>query len=172
MPIMTEPTRTPLLTRPARRRVALLPAALLLAAALPVGNAQAGPAGWNGAALSSATYVILAPQIQGNPNAVSAQQRQGVLEAMQRDSAGAIKRRYPNAVIATDPATPGAVQVRPVLVTPSVLAPWNKLTAQLEFRLPAGNNVIVKQDFGVLTLWQKQAEAANYMYDVLAQRLP
>lgn len=150
----------------------LLPAALLLAVGLQAGSAQSVPVNWNGTSLSSATYVILAPQIQGNPGAVNAQQRQGVLEAMKRDSAGAIKRRYPNAVIATDPATPGAVQVRPVLVTPSVLAPWNKLTAQLEFRMPAGNNVILKQDFGVLTLWQKQAEAANYMYDVLAQRLP
>lgn len=161
-------TITPTITSP---RI-LLPAALLLAAGLQMGGAQSVPVNWNGSSLSSATYVILDPQIQGNPNAVSAQQRRGVLEAMKRDSAGAIKRRYPNAVIATDPATPGAVQVRPVLVTPSVLAPWNKLTAQLEFRLPAGNNVIVKQDFGVLTLWQKQAEAANYMYDVLAQRLP
>lgn len=161
-------TITPTITSP---RI-LLPAALLVAAGLQMGGAQSVPVNWNGSSLSSATYVILDPQIQGNPNAVSAQQRQGVLEAMKRDSAGAIKRRYPNAVIATDPATPGAVQVRPVLVTPSVLAPWNKLTAQLEFRLPAGNNVIVKQDFGVLTLWQKQAEAANYMYDVLAQRLP
>ena len=161
-------TITPTITSP---RI-LLPAALLVAAGLQMGGAQSVPVNWNGSSLSSATYVILDPQIQGNPNAVSAQQRQGVLEAMKRDSAGAIKRRYPNAVIATDPATPGAVQVRPVLVTPSVLAPWNKLTAQLEFRLPAGNNVILKQDFGVLTLWQKQAEAANYMYDVLAQRLP
>lgn len=161
-------TITPTITSP---RI-LLPAALLVAAGLQMGGAQSVPVNWNGSSLSSATYVILDPQIQGNPNAVSAQQRQGVLEAMKRDSAGAIKRRYPNAVIATDPSTPGAVQVRPVLVTPSVLAPWNKLTAQLEFRLPAGNNVILKQDFGVLTLWQKQAEAANYMYDVLAQRLP
>lgn len=161
-------TITPTITSP---RI-LLPAALLLAAGLQVGGAQSVPVNWNGSSLSSATYVILDPQIQGNPNAVSAQQRQGVLEAMKRDSAGAIKRRYPNAVIATDSATPGAVQVRPVLVTPSVLAPWNKLTAQLEFRMPAGNNVILKQDFGVLTLWQKQSEAANYMYDVLAQRLP
>lgn len=160
-------TITPTITSP---RI-LLPAALLLAAGLQVGGAQSVPVNW-GSSLSSATYVILDPQIQGNPNAVSAQQRQGVLEAMKRDSAGAIKRRYPKAVIATDPATPGAVQVRPVLVTPSVLAPWNKLTAQLEFRMPAGNNMILKQDFGVLTLWQKQSEAANYMYDVLAQRLP
>ncbi|WP_230289848.1 hypothetical protein [Deinococcus sp. 14RED07] len=160
-------TITPTITSP---RI-LLPAALLLAAGLQVGGAQSVPVNW-GSSLSSATYVILDPQIQGNPNAVSVQQRQGVLEAMKRDSAGAIKRRYPNAVIATDSATPGAVQVRPVLVTPSVLAPWNKLTAQLEFRMPAGNNVILKQDFGVLTLWQKQSEAANYMYDVLAQRLP
>ncbi|GGR55290.1 hypothetical protein GCM10008959_16120 [Deinococcus seoulensis] len=154
------------------RTLALLPATLLLTASLQGASAQAVPANWNSAALASSTFVILDPQIQGNPNVVSAQQRQGVLEAMKRDSAGAIKRRYPNAVIAADPATPGAVQVRPVLVTPSVLAPWNKLTAQLEFRMPAGNNVILKQDFGVLTLWQKQAEAANYMYDVLAQRLP
>ncbi|WP_291432354.1 hypothetical protein [Deinococcus sp.] len=151
---------------------ALLPASLMLAGAFQGVGAQAAPASWSRAALSSATFVILDPQIQGNPSAVSAQQRQGVLEAMKRDSAGAIKRRYPNAVIATGPTAPGAVQVKPVLVTPSVLAPWNTLTAQLEFRMPAGNNVILKQDFGVLTLWQKQAEAANYMYDVLAQRLP
>lgn len=154
------------------RTLTLLPAALLLTAGLQGASAQTTPANWTSATLASATFVILDPQIQGNPNAVSAQQRQGVLEAMKRDSAGAIKRRYPNAVIATDPAAPGAVQVKPVLVTPSVLAPWTKLTAQLEFRMPAGNNVILKQDFGVLTLWQKQAEAANYMYDVLAQRLP
>ncbi|GAA0517241.1 hypothetical protein [Deinococcus depolymerans] len=145
---------------------------LSISAALTVAAAQPAPASWSGQTLARATFVIQAPQIQGNANVVNADQRRGILEAMKRDSAGALKRRYPGATISSDPAAAGAIRVTPVLVAPAALLPWNKLSAQWQFVMPEGGNVVLKQDFGVLTLWQKQAEAANYMYDVLAQRLP
>lgn len=140
--------------------------------------AQAGaptqPAGtiWSASTLSSAKYVILDPRIEGNPNIVSGEQRAGILAAMRRDSAGAIKRRYPNATIVTDVQAPGVVRVTPVLVTPRALMPWAKLTARLQFDLGAGQRVTLDDQFGLLTLWQQQADAANYLYNELVKKLP
>ncbi|WP_227978436.1 hypothetical protein [Deinococcus terrestris] len=147
--------------------LALIPLALFCAPA----GAQAATS-WNARTLSTARYAILAPQIQGNPNLLSAEQRAGILAAMGRDSAGAIKRRYPGATIVADPNTPGVIKVSPVLVAPGALVPWAKLTARLDFDLPAGRRVTVQDQFGLLTLWQHQHDAANFLYDQLVQRLP
>ncbi|WP_081909036.1 hypothetical protein [Deinococcus sp. YIM 77859] len=127
---------------------------------------------WSAAVLARATYVILPPRIEGNVNLVTGEQRTAILEAMRRDSARAIKRRYPQATIATDPQTPDAVKVTPVLTAPQALVPWAKLTAHLYFDLGDGQRVAVNDQFGLLTLWQQQADAANYVYDRLAQKLP
>ncbi|GMA15021.1 hypothetical protein E5F05_11975 [Deinococcus metallilatus] len=145
-----------------------LPALAQAAAAppAPLGNA------WSAAALAGAKYVILDPRIEGNPNIVNDEQRAGILTAMKRDSAGAIKRHYPNATIVTDAQTPGVVKVTPVLVTPNALLPWAKLTARLDFDLGSGQRVILNDQFGLLTLWQYQAEAANYLYGELVKKLP
>ncbi|MBB5233150.1 hypothetical protein [Deinococcus budaensis] len=150
---------------------------LLAGAALP-GLAQAGApaaqknAAWNAQTLANAKYVILPARIEGNANLVSAEQRAGILGAMQRDSGGAIKRRYPGATILTDPQTPGAIRVTPILVAPGALLPWAKLTARLHFDLAGGQRVSVQDQFGLITLWQHQAEAANYLYNELAKKLP
>jgi hypothetical protein len=135
--------------------------------------AQGWPAGWTGERLSTATYVILDPQMQGHPDLLGSAQRQGILDAMRRDSARALKRRYPGATIAAAGATvPDGIRVTPVLITPGALLPWLKLTAQLEFALPGGQRVVLGEQFGLLVLWQKQADAANYLYDRLARKLP
>lgn len=156
-------------------KTALLPL-LLLSGALAQTEAQTPQptlsANWNSARLSSATYVILDPQMLGNPNLVSDSDRGSVLDAMRRDSAGALKRRYPGATISRDLNDAQAIRVTPILVTPGSLLPWLKLTARLDFALPEGNRVTVVQDFGMWTVWQHQAEAANYVYDQLALRLP
>ncbi|WP_019588243.1 hypothetical protein [Deinococcus apachensis] len=138
-------------------------------AAAPTRPSQAT---WTASRLATAKYAILDPRIEGNPNIVNGEQRAGILAAMRRDSAGAIKRRYPNATIVTDLQTPGVVRVTPVLVTPNALVPWAKLTARLQFDLGAGQIVTLDDQFGLLTLWQQQGQAANYTYDRLVQRMP
>lgn len=153
-----------------------LTAPLLLSVAALAFPAQAGAPSaastWSAAVLANAKYVILAPRIEGNPNLVTGEQRAAILDAMKRDSAGAIKRRYPNATIVTDPQTPDAVKVTPVLTAPKALVPWAKLTAHLYFDLGEGQRVAVNDQFGLLTLWQHQGDAANYVYDRLAGKLP
>ncbi|MEW6422235.1 MAG: hypothetical protein AB1511_11005 [Deinococcota bacterium] len=141
--------------------------------ALLAGMAQSAPLGtsWSAPALAVAKYVILEPRIEGNPNLVTGEQRAGILAAMKRDSAGAIQRHYPKATIVNDPQTPGAIKVTPVLVAPAVLLPWAKLTASLHFDL-GGQRVTLNNEFGLLTLWQQQAEAANYVYNELVKKLP
>ncbi|WP_188969148.1 hypothetical protein [Deinococcus aerolatus] len=152
----------------------LLASAALLTTLLVSAQAQNPaplPADWTSARLSTATYVILDPQMTG-PNLLGGSDQGSVLAAMRRDSAGALKRRYPGATISLDAASPQAIRVTPVLQTPSALLPWLKLTARLDFTLPGGERVSVAQDFGLLSVWQHQAEAANFVYDQLAQRLP
>lgn len=150
--------------------VTVLTTGLVAQAAAPVKPTL--PAAWTKERLSTATYVILEPQMQGNPNLLNPTQREGILRAMKNDSGAAIKRRYPQAVIAAAGGAATAIQVRPVLVTPGALVPWAKLTARLEFTLPEGQNVVLVDQFGLLVLWQHQHDAANYLYDQLAQRLP
>lgn len=149
---------------------------LLLSVAALFLPAQAGapsPAStWNAAVLASAKYVILPPRIEGNVNLVTEEQRAAILDAMRRDAAAAIKRRYPKATFVTDPQTPDAIKVTPVLTAPKALVPWAKLTAHLYFDLGDGGRVAVNDQFGLLTLWQQQADAANYVYDRLAGKLP
>lgn len=156
-----------------------IPAASLLAALLGASlsaRAATTPASpsptWTATTLATARYVILDPRIEGNPNLLNSEQRVGILAAMRRDSAGAIKRRYPRATIVADAGTPGVIRVTPVLVTPNALVPWAKLTARLQFDLGGGQLVTLDDQFGLLTLWQQQGQAANYTYDRLVQRMP
>lgn len=153
----------------------LVAPAALLAATLLTAQAQtpatALPAAWTGARLSTATYVILDPQMVG-PNLLGGSDQASVLDAMRRDSGNALKRRYPGAKISTDATTAGAIRVTPVLNTPSALLPWLKLTARLDLTLPEGEKVSVGQEFTLWDVYQHRAEAANFVYDQLAQRLP
>ncbi|CAM3673493.1 hypothetical protein [Deinococcus frigens] len=156
----------------------LAPAALLttlLLAAQAQTSAQTAatalPAPWTTARLATATYVILDPQMTG-PSLIGGSDQSSVLAAMRRDSGGALKRRYPGATISADAANPQAIRVTPVLKTPSALLPWLKLTARLDFALPEGERISVGQDFTLWDVYQHRAEAANFVYDQLAQRLP
>ena len=142
-----------------------------LLAPLLLGSASAQAPSPSAGQLRAATYVILDPVIEGNQNLVSAEQRQSILAAMRRDSAGALKRRYPQATIAAAPSA-NAIQVRPVFVAPKALVPWNKLGARLEFQLPQGQKYVLSDTFGISVLLRYRAEFVNYMYDQLAARLP
>ncbi|GHF97930.1 hypothetical protein GCM10017783_07290 [Deinococcus piscis] len=144
--------------------------ALATLSILPAAHAQG--ANWGGINPATATYVILSPQISGNRSLVSAGDYQTVVKALATDSAGAIKRRYPKATIATDPATPGAIRVTPSLTAPGALLPWAKFSAGLSLKLPSGQVVNVQQNFGVLEVYNHRANAANYIFDQLAKQLP
>ncbi|MFK7604040.1 hypothetical protein ACI3L1_17715 [Deinococcus sp. SM5_A1] len=150
-------------------------AAALLTPLLLTAQAQtpaaALPAAWTGARLATATYVILDPQMVG-PNLLGGSDQTSVLDAMRRDSGNALKRRYPGATISTDTATAGAIRVIPVLNTPSALLPWLKLTARLDLTLPEGGKVSLAQEFTLWDVYQHRAEAANFVYNQLALRLP
>ena len=61
---------------------------------------------WTHAGLQAATYVVLAPSLEGTPSALSPDQQKSVLSAMQRDLQGAMLRRYPGAKFVTDASTP------------------------------------------------------------------
>ncbi|MFC4427517.1 hypothetical protein [Deinococcus navajonensis] len=145
---------------------------LALTVAVSASAQQNVPASWNAQRLSAATYVILDPEIQGNPNLITGEQRAGVLRAMRKDSGDAIKRRYPNATITTDASAPNVIRVSPVLVAPAALLPWSKLTARLTFALPEGSRVVMNEQHTLLTVWQHQTDAANFVFDRLAQKLP
>lgn len=145
--------------------------AALLNVALALGSAQA-PGGWTHQRLSRATYLILPPQIQGNQNLISAEQRQGVLRALRKDSGDAILRRYPNGRVTQEETAPGAVRVTPVLTAPAALVPWAKLSVSLSFDLPGGGRVVMNEPFGLMTLVRQGPQAANYAFDQIARRLP
>lgn len=153
-----------------------LPAtALAQAASLPLRAAapQARPADslWTHAGLQAATYVVLAPSLEGTPSALSADQQKSVLSAMQRDLQGAIQRKYPAAKFVTDASTPGVISLRPVLVVPASLLPWNSFQARVELNR-SGSSAVIRDNFGVLEVYGHQSDAANYLFDKLANKLP
>ncbi|WP_310584383.1 hypothetical protein [Deinococcus sp.] len=144
----------------------------------PVQAAQARPAPslsasslWSRAGLQAATYVVLAPSLEGNPAALSADQQKSVLSAMQRDLQGAMLRRYPGAKFVTDAGATGVISLRPVLVVPTSLLPWNYFQARVELSHSAGQAVI-RDNFGVLEVYGHQSDAANYLFDQLVKKLP
>lgn len=138
---------------------------------LSTASAQAA-ASWGNVNPATATYVILSPQVNGNRSLVSGGDFQTVVRALSNDSAGAIKRRYPGATIATDPNTANAIQVTPVLNAPNALVPWAKLSASMNLKLPSGANVNLSRTFGLLEVYNHRADAANYMFDQIATQLP
>ncbi len=167
-------TTTPAATAPA----AATPAPTTPAPTTPAAPAQSTPAqttvqpaAWTNADLQAATYVVLAPSLEGNPGALSADQQKSVLVAMQHDLQGAILRKYPTAKFVTDASTPGAISLRPVLTVPGSLLPWNSFQARVELS-QNGGNAVIKDNFGVLEVYQHQADAANYLFDRLVSKLP
>ena len=144
----------------------------------PVQAAQVRPAPslsasslWTHAGLQAATYVVLAPSLEGNPAALSADQQKSVLSAMQRDLQGAMLRRYPGAKFVADAGATGVISLRPVLVVPASLLPWNHFQARVELSHSAGHAVI-RDNFGVLEVYSHQSDAANYLFDQLVKKLP
>ena len=143
-----------------------------------VQSAQARPAPslsasslWTHAGFQAATYVVLVPSLEGNPAALSADQQKSVLSAMQRDLQGAMLRRYPSAKFVTDAGVTGVISLRPVLVVPASLLPWNYFQARVELSHSAGQAVI-RDNFGVLEVYGHQSDAANYLFDQLVKKLP
>lgn len=166
----------------------------LLSTALPLASAQTttaqttpspptatqtapADAVWSAAALARARYVILPPRIEGNASIINDEQRARFLVEMRRTSELALKRRYPNATVLPDAQAPEAqapdvVRVTPVVVAPTSLTPWAKLSASLQFELGGGGRAEVKNEFGLLTLWQHQDHFMEYLYGEVAARLP
>ncbi|WP_309572259.1 hypothetical protein [Deinococcus sp.] len=116
--------------------------------------------------------MILNPQIQGNPALISDSQQQGVLRAMRKDSGDALKRHYPQATVVWGTPGPAIIRVTPILNAPSALQPSSKLSVSLTFDLPEGSRVVMVESFGLVTLWRRGSEAANYAFDRVAHRLP
>ncbi len=153
---------------------AALPATQPTPSAQPSPSAQptpaAGPLGRD--RLQSATFVILTPVIQGNFSLVGGSDQAAIVAAMMRDSAGALKRHYPNAKFASDPALPGAVRVTPQMLAPSALVPWANIGARWIIQAQGAPDLILQQNFSLWTVYLHRAEAANFVFDQLAQRLP
>ena len=165
-------------------RLRFLPTPFLLTAALllpglaaaqtpPAPSTQSvpGSALWTQATLQAATYVVLPATLEGNAKLLNADQQKIILDAMQRDSQNALHRKYPAASFAGDPNLPGVIVVHPVWTVPASLLPWNSFQARLELN-QGGNRAVVADSFGVLDVWQHQADAANYVFDRVAKKLP
>lgn len=136
---------------------------------LPAALAQ--PASWNNTSLSTATYYVLDAKVIGNTALVNTDQMSQILAAIKRDSAGAIKRHYPNASIATDPNAPGVILVQPTFTAPSALLPWAKMNLRYDLALPDGNVAITK-DFTVWEVYQHTYNAMNYAGDSVIALMP
>ena len=115
--------------------------------------------------------MVLAPSLEGTPSALSPDQQKSVLSAMQRDLQGAMLRRYPGAKFVTDASMPGVISLRPVLVVPASLLPWNSFQARVELNR-SGSSAVIRDNFGVLEVYGHQSDAANYLFDKLANKLP
>ena len=153
---------------PAPLSAAALPAAQPSPSAQP--TPAAGPLGRD--RLQGATFVILTPVIQGNFSLVGGSDQAAIVAAMMRDSAGALKRHYPNAKFASDPALPGAVRVTPQMLAPSALVPWANIGARWIIQAQGAPDLVLQQNFSLWTVYLHRAEAANFVFDQLAQRLP
>lgn len=129
------------------------------------------PAAWTNADLKFATYVVLAASMDGEPDTFSADQQRLLLTAMQHDLQGALMRRYPAAIFVTDPSTPGAIVMRPVLTVPVALVASNSFQARVEIH-QNGGNAVLKDTFSMLELYLHQENAANYIFDKLIAKLP
>ncbi len=136
----------------------------------PVAPAPTNPAQlWTQASLKAATYVVLPPTLDGNLGLLSPDQQTSVLAAMGRDLQGAMLRKYPAARFVTDAATPGVIALHPVLTVPGSF--FGSFQAKLELS-QKGSNAVVQSTFGVLEVYAHQADAANYVFDRLAVKLP
>lgn len=129
------------------------------------------PAQWTRARLEGASYTLSAPRWEGKTGLVSAEQEKAILEALSRDAAGALTRRYPGAKVLSAPAE-GAILVTPVLLAPDSLLPWSPMGVRLDFALPSGEKVSLREGFTVMALYQHGIQAANFAYDQVAKRLP
>jgi hypothetical protein len=129
------------------------------------------PSSWTHADLQAATYVVLAPSLEGTPGTLSADQQKIVLVAMKHDLQGAVLRKYPTARFVTDASTPGVITLRPVVTVPGSLWPWNNFQARVEMG-QNGGKAVVQDNFGVLEVYNHQADAVNYLFDRLVGKLP
>ncbi|WP_164473360.1 hypothetical protein [Deinococcus psychrotolerans] len=137
-------------------------------AAAPV--MAAGPL--NREKLQNATYVILPPVIQGNASLIGGSDLKEVLGAMSRDSQGALKRHYPGASFTTDVNAPNVIRVSPQMQAPGALVPWANIGARWVIQAQGAPDLVLQQDFSLWSVYTHRADAANFVFDQLAQRLP
>ncbi len=112
------------------------------------------------------------PVIQGNASLLGGSDMAAVMAAMSRDSAGALKRHYPGARFSADATTPGVIRVIPQMLAPSALVPWANIGARWTFQSQDAPDLVLQQEFSLWTVYLHRAEAANFVFDQLAQRLP
>lgn len=122
--------------------------------------------------LQNGLYAVLPPVIQGNPNLVSGSDMASIVASMVRDSQGAIKRHYPAANFTSDTNAAGVIRVTPQMVTPSALVPWANIGAAWVIQSAGNPDLVLKQDFSLWAVYLHRADAANFVFDQLAQRLP
>ena len=166
---LTALVAVPLVTMPlAQAGAPMPPAATTPGTAAPVPAANPAQL-WTQVSLQAATYVVLPPTLDGNLGLLSPDQQKSVLAAMGRDLQGAMLRKYPAARFVTDAATPGVIALHPVLTVPGSF--FGSFQAKLELS-QSGSNAVVQSTFGVLEVYAHQADAANYVFDRLAVKLP
>ena len=166
---LTALATVPLVTVPlAQAGAPLPPTATTPGMAAPVPAADPAQL-WTHTSLQAATYVVLPPTLNGNLGLLSPDQQKSVLAAMGRDLQGAMLRKYPAAHFVTDVATPGVIALHPVLTVPGSF--FGSFQAKLELSR-SGSNAVVQSTFGVLEVYAHQADAANYVFDRLAVKLP
>lgn len=168
---LTALATVPLVTVPlAQAGAPMPPAATTPGTAAPAPVPAADPAQlWTQVSLQAATYVVLPPTLDGNLGLLSPDQQKSVLAAMGRDLQGAMLRKYPAAHFVTDVATPGVIALHPVLTVPGSF--FGSFQAKLELSR-SGSSAVVQSTFGVLEVYAHQADAANYVFDRLAVKLP
>jgi len=157
-------------TPPAAQPAPVTPAPAQQAPAEAASSVASGPLSRE--RLQTATYVILPPVVQGNASLIGGSDMQAVLGAMSRDSRGALHRRYPGAHFTTDANMPGVVRVTPQMQAPGALVPWANIGARWVFQAQGAPDLVLQQNFSLWTVYLHRAEAANFVFDQLAQRLP
>ena len=55
---------------------------------------------------------------------------------------------------------------------PGALVPWANIGARWVFQAQGAPDLVLQQNFSLWTVYLHRAEAANFVFDQLAQRLP
>jgi hypothetical protein len=130
-----------------------------------------GTAPWGQTDLQAATYVLLAPGIDGDVKRLNPDEQKMVIGIMQQGLQAAVQKKYPAARFVSDPATPGVIALHPVLTVPQNLSFSSQFQARVELS-QGGQNAVVQDTFSVLELYFHQKSAGDFVFGRLANKLP